>query len=400
MKVCVGELKLGNSEKKSIMEVIHSGRLSEGEKTCEFERAWADYIGTKYAVAVNSGTSALIAGLCALKRKFNIKDGAKVITTPLTFIATINAIIHAGLRPVFVDVDRYTFVITPENIKNALKKEKGVSIILPVHLMGYAADMDGINTLSEKHNLVVMEDAAQAHGSIYKGRRLGSLSQLAVFSFYIAHNIQAGEMGAITTNDKDILRLLKKIKAHGRMCECNVCTRSKGVCPPLDRYTGTEDFDPRFYHDMIGYNFKIMEFQAALGLTQLKKADDIFDKRNHNVEYLNKGLRRLQGILQLPYYSKDISYLAYPIIIKDNTIISRFQLRRQLEKYGIETRPLFGCIPTQQPAYAYLKEEYAGNLPNAEYIGANGFYIGCHQYIIKKDLDYIVHTFRSILKSA
>jgi len=398
IKVYVGEFKLGKKEEKALIEVIDSGRLSEGKKTFEFEKSWADYIGTKYSVAVNSGTSALIAGLCALKHKFGIKDGSKVITTPLTFIATANAILHSGLKPIFVDVDSRTLVITPENIKQALKREIDVAIILPVHLMGYLADMDSINSLARFHNVVVMEDAAQAHGSIYKGKRAGSLSELAIFSFYIAHNIQAGEMGAITTNDYQILKLLKKIKAHGRMCECNVCTRSKGICPPLDKYKGDEDFDPRFYHDMIGYNFKIMEFQAALGLTQLKKADQIFQKRNHNVKYLNEGLSALSDVLELPYYSGDISYLAYPLIIKEPKVISRFKLRRDLEKNGIETRPLFGCIPTQQPAYGFLKEEYINKLPNAEFIGKNGFYIGCHQYLNKGDLDYIIHIFKKLLK--
>ncbi|TRZ96067.1 DegT/DnrJ/EryC1/StrS family aminotransferase [bacterium] len=398
IRINVGEFKLGRREEKALIEVIDSGRLSEGQKTFDFEKAWARYIGTKYSVAVNSGTSALIAGLCALKHKFGIKDGSKVITTPLTFIATINAIVHSGLKPIFADIDRETLVITPENIKRALDKESGISVILPVHLMGYPADMDAINALAKEYNLPVMEDAAQAHGTIYKGKRLGSLSELGIFSFYIAHNIQAGEMGAINTNDLAILKLIKKIKAHGRMCECSVCTRPQGICPPLDRYKGLDDFDPRFHHDMIGYNFKIMEFQAALGLTQLKKADQIFDKRNHNVRYLNGGLSGLSDILQLPYYSKEISYLAYPVIIKDPKLISRLELRRDLEKKGIETRPLFGCIPTQQPAYGFLKKAYEGKLPNAEYVGKNGFYIGCHQYLNKRDLDYIIYTFKGVLK--
>lgn len=176
-------------------------------------------------------------------------------------------------------------------------------------------------------------------------------------------------MGAITTDDQDIFKLLKKIKAHGRMCDCNVCTRKIGICPPLGNYKGNSDFDPRFYHDMIGFNFKVMEFQAALGLTQIKKADEIFQKRNSNIKYLNDGLTALSGILQLPSYSKDISYLAYPVIIKDTKRVSRFKIRRELEQEGIETRPLFGCIPTQQPAYNFLEKQYKNKLPNAEYIG-------------------------------
>lgn len=398
MRISVGEFHIGDKEKKALIDVIDSGRISEGRKTFEFEKAWANYIGTKFSVAVNSGTSALIAGLSALKTKYSIASGSKVITTPLTFIATINAIWHCGLEPLFVDIGKDSFVITPEHIKKALDKEKNASIILPVHLLGYPADMDEINAIAKEYNAVVMEDAAQAHGSLYKGKKVGSFSELAIFSFYIAHNIQAGEMGALTTDDYTLFKLIKKIKAHGRMCECNVCTRSSGVCPPLDNYKGVDDFDPRFTHDIIGFNFKVMEFQSALGLSQLNHADEIFQKRNHNVKYLNSGLSGLSEIIQLPFYSGHVSYLAYPVIIKKTNVITRLKLRRALEKEGIETRPLFGCIPTQQPAYRFLKNRYKDKLPNAEFIGANGFYIGCHQYLKKDDLDFIISVFKKILK--
>jgi CDP-6-deoxy-D-xylo-4-hexulose-3-dehydrase len=181
------------------------------------------------------------------------------------------------------------------------------------------------------------------------------------------------------------------------MCDCPVCKRAEGKCPRLNSYKGNEDFDPRFYHDMFGFNFKTMEFQAALGLVQLEKVDEILEKRSYNVRYLNQGLASLKNILQLPLYSEDISYLAYPLVIKRTDIISRKNLRQKLEEAGIETRPLFGCIPTQQPAYGYLKEKYQDKLPNAEYIGAYGFYIGCHQYLKKDDLDFIISTFHKIL---
>lgn len=398
LRIKVGDFKLGREEKKSINKVLGIGHLSEGAKVREFEEKWAKFIGAKYCVAVNSGTSALIAGLFALKYLFKIEDKTKVITSPLTFIATVNAIVASGLEPIFVDVDRETFVIRPNEIEKTLDNEKGISVILPVHLMGYPSDMRSINSLAVKHNLVVMEDAAQAHGTIYKNKKLGTFSKLACFSFYIAHNIQAGEMGAVVTDDYNIYKLIKKIKAHGRMCDCPVCEREKGRCPRLNSYKGKEDFDPRFYHDMFGFNFKAMEFQAALGLSQLEKAEDILKKRKYNVLYLNKGLAPLEELLQLPPYSGDISYLAYPAVIKRPDIIPRKMLRCKLEEAGIETRPLFGCIPTQQPVYGYLKERYEGRLPNAEYIGANGFYIGCHQYLKKSDLDYIISVFHKILK--
>lgn len=400
LRVRVGDFKLGYKEKRIINEVLDIGLLSEGAKVREFEEKWARFIGAKYCVVVNSGTSALIAGLYALRHLFNIKNKAKVITSPLTFIATVNAIVAARLEPVFVDIDKETFVIRPDEIEKTIKKEKDISIILPVHLMGYPADMDKINATAKRYNLVVMEDAAQAHGTIYKGKKLGSLSSSGCFSFYIAHNVQAGEMGAVVTDDYKIYKLIKKIKAHGRMCDCPVCTRAKGKCPRINSYKGKEDFDPRFYHDIFGFNFKAMEFQAALGLVQLEKVKDILQRRKYNVRYLNRGLESLKELLQLPRYSDDISYLAYPVIIKKPNIISRKMLRHKLEKAGIETRPLFGCIPTQQPVYAFLKKRYKGRLPNAEYVGLNGFYIGCHQYITKDDLDYIIHTFKSILKEA
>jgi dTDP-4-amino-4,6-dideoxygalactose transaminase len=398
LRIRVGDFKLGYKEKKIINEVLDIGRLSEGAKVREFEEEWARFIGTRYCVTVNSGTSALIAGLYALKSLFNIKDKAKVITSPLTFIATINAIIAAGLEPLFVDVDKETFAMKTEEIEKIIKREKGVSIILPVHLMGYPVQMDKVNKIAKKHNLPVLEDAAQAHGTVYKNKKLGTYSTLACFSFYIAHNVQAGEMGAVVTNDYNIYRLIKKIKAHGRMCDCPVCMRAEGKCHRMNSFKGEEDFDPRFYHDMFGFNFKTMEFQAALGLVQLEKVRSILQKRKYNVRYLNAGLKHLKEILQLPRYSESISYLAYPIVIKKPDVISRKMLRHELEKVGIETRPLFGCIPTQQPAYAYLKKKYQGKLPNAEYIGLNGFYIGCHQYLTREDLDYIIHTFKSILK--
>jgi perosamine synthetase len=395
----VGEFIIGDEEKNAVNEVLESGRITEGPKVKEFERSFAAYVGTKYAVAVSSGTSALIAGLEAVKLELNIKQKQKVLTTPLTYISTSNAIVLAGLEPVFVDVDKETFCITPENINLGLEEADDVfsySLILPVHLMGYPCDMDPINKIAKKYGLAVFEDSAQAHGTTYNGNKTGSLSLLADFSFYIAHNIQAGELGAITTSDINLYKLCKKIKANGRACDCEVCQRSDGKCPKLRSYKGTDDFDPRFTHELIGYNFKTMEFQAALALVQLKKADSIKKRRSEIVKFLNEGLSQYSDVLQLPKYDSKVSYLAYPIVIKQPEKISRKKLRMTLEKLGVETRPLFGCIPTQQPAYSYLKDIYKNKLPVADFIGKNGFYIGCHQYLTNYNLEYILNCFKKI----
>ena len=402
-RIPLGDFKIGEEEKRAINEVLDNGRISEGMKVREFEKLFAEYIGTEHAIAVNSGTSALMAGMTAMiyNESIDVNPGTNVITTPITYIATSNALVTTGFNPVYVDVDRETFGITPESIKEHLEEVDDIeqySFILPVHLMGYPCDMDEINRIAMKYDLQVFEDSAQAHGTVYKGKKAGSLSLLSAFSFYIAHNIQAGEMGALTTDDSEIIRLVRKVKANGRMCDCPICKRSEGKCPRLATYKDENDFDPRFTHDLIGYNFKTMEFQAALGITQVKRADWIAKQRNENVKYLNEGLKGFSEVLKLPKWDKNVSYLAYPIVIKNPDKLPRKKLRIELEKKGIETRPLYGCIPTQQPAFGYLKENYKGKLPNAEYLGKNAFYVGCHQYLGQDDLDYMIRIFREILK--
>jgi dTDP-4-amino-4,6-dideoxygalactose transaminase len=403
IKIQVGDFKVETEERNAINKVLDAGRISEGEQVKEFEKNFASYVGTKYSIAVSSGTSALIVGITALKyhTKFKIKPESKIITTPLTYIATSNAVVVSGFEPVYVDVDEKTFVITPENIKAHLEEADdpdNYSLILPVHLMGYPCDMDEINKIAKRYGLLTIEDSAQAHGTVYKGKKTGSLSLLSDFSFYIAHNIQAGEMGAVTTDNLEIIKLIRKLKANGRVCDCFVCTRAEGKCPKLTANQRRDfDYDPRFTHDLIGYNFKTMEFTAALANTQLKKADWITRRRRENVEYLNEHLERFSDVIQLPEFMDSVSYLAYPIVIKPKAPISRSRLRAELEKQGIETRPLFGCIPTQQPAYAYLKEKYADKLPNASFLGKNGFYIGCHQYLQEDELEYIVKVMGDIL---
>ncbi|PJA38329.1 hypothetical protein CO181_00660 [candidate division WWE3 bacterium CG_4_9_14_3_um_filter_43_9] len=400
-KIHVGDFKIGQEEKEAVNKVLDSGRLSEGTNVSRFEQEWARFIGTKYATVTSSGFGALMVGLQALKIMKNLPNGAKVITTPLTYIATSSSISWANLEPIYVDVDPQTFSITAENVKKHLKQAKNVkeyAVVLPVHLMGYAADIDAIVEVAKEYGLSVFEDSAQAHGTIYKGKKLGSWGDLADFSFYIAHNIQAGEMGALVSDNPEIARLAKKLKAQGRACDCVVCTRAQNKCPKIETYEGDDDFDPRFTHDLIGFNFKAMEFQAALGLTQLHKADWILAKRRENVKYLNSKLKKYTEVFKLPVFDEAVSYLAYPIVIKKPELISRKRLRKMLEDWGVETRPLFGSIPTQQPAYAFLKEEYQGKLPNADHIGLNGFYIGCHQYLSQEDLEYIVKTFDEVMR--
>jgi CDP-6-deoxy-D-xylo-4-hexulose-3-dehydrase len=400
--VPVGDFKLLDEERDAIIEVLEKGRISEWRKVREFEQLFARYIGVKHCLAVSSGTSALILGLLALKydgRFPRFKDGARIITSPVTYIATSNAIVLTNMEPVYVDIDKRTFKLIPEAIENLILEEGPDSFagILPVHLMGYPNDMDKINEIAGKYDLAVFEDSSQAHGTVYRGKRAGSLGLMASFSFFIAHNIQAGEMGCVTTRDTGLFRLMTQLKANGRLCDCRVCTRPEGKCPKLGKNEGEDDFDPRFTHQYISYNFKTMEFPATLGICQLRKADWIFARRLENVRYLNERLAKYDNLFYLPPYDENVSYLAYPIVIKEGAGFSRFWVRDKLREKRIESRPLYGCIPTQQPAYAYLKSKYQGKLPVADYVGGRGFYIGCHQYLTRDDLDYTCQAFEEIL---
>ncbi|MBI4978300.1 MAG: DegT/DnrJ/EryC1/StrS family aminotransferase [Spirochaetes bacterium] len=396
----IGDFQIGDDEIQAVHNVLVSQRITEGIVTRKFEQAFAKYIGTQGAVAVNSGSSALLVAyltfqVCGKSKKW--VKGKKVITSPLTYVATANAMVLAGFEPVFVDVDPKRFVITPENIERAIHEHGADNIagIVPVHLMGYACDMDPIMDIARKHDLFVLEDAAQAHGSLYKGKCLGTYGDAAIFSFYIAHNIQAGEMGAIVSNDQSFLKLVKQMKANGRLCDCFVCTRSKGTCPNVDANPDSDN-DPRFMHRFISGNFKTMDLVTALALTQVGKADAIFKKRSETVKYLNEKLASLEPMISLPPYSPEVSYLAYPLVVNDSSAINRKAIRRLLEEQGIENRPLFGSIPSQQPAYEYLKSAYAGKLPNADYLGTHALYIGCHQYLTQEDIDYIVAIFKKL----
>lgn len=402
IRIRVGEFEIDSDIRAALEKVIASERVSEGPETRKFEKAFCGFIGAKYAVAVNSGTSALIAGLLALKAKDgDWTDTPRAITSPLTYIATANATVIAGMEPVFVDVDLDTFSILPDEAASVLERDKGgrTKVLLPVHLMGYVCDMARLGKLASKHGVHLFEDSSQAHGSIQGGKRAGSMSDLSSFSFYIAHNIQAGELGAVLTDDIDIARLVRKIKANGRLCDCPVCTRSQGRCPRFGKGSKKGNWDPRFLHDMIGYNFKAMEFQTAIANAQVSRADEIAAKRRGNVKALNDLLAKHSDLLKLPIYSDDVSYLGYPLVIRDPKRLNREELQLSLEANGVETRPLFGCIPLHQPAYAHMRKRYTGKLPNAEHLGAHGFYIGCHQYLTEDDLHFVAKAFDKSLKA-
>lgn len=393
-KIQTGDLIVTDEEKKVINEILDSGQLSEGKYVQKFERNWAKYIGTKHCCLLNSGTSALMVGFKALEQVQNLRFS---ITTPFTYVATVNSTAIFGHYPNFVDINPETMGMDAESLKIFFEQQdwywENNTMVLPVHIMGIPCEIDKIQRLCKKFKVTLFEDNCQAYGTKYKGKMLGSYGDLSACSFYIAHTLQCSEMGSLNTNSRYLRRLFDKIKSNGRTSSFDKHKEKYYKT----KFEDSDDFHPRYYHDVIGGNFRTTEFSAALAYVQLKEIDTIIKKRNDNVKYLNEQLEPYSDIIKLPMYHKDFAYLGYPLVINKPNIISRKKMRLEIENRGIETRPLYGCLPNDMPS---LKKHYElkQELPNAEHIGRNAFYFGCHQYLTQEDLDYIVTSIKQILR--
>lgn len=395
-KIGVGCAYVSDIEKKYVNEALDASRLSQGKMVHNFEKKFAELHEQKYGIACNSGTSALHVGIEVLKEIYGCPLGEKseVLVPAITFIATSNAVMHAGLKPVFVDVDSLTYNMDPEKIEEKIT-ENTIGII-PVHTFGQPCDMDPIMSVAKKHNLWVMEDCAEAHFATYKGKKIGSFGDISAFSTYVAHTITTGIGGVITTNSKDMMEISRSLIAHGRACTCEVCLASdpRKVCP-LRMQT---QMDKRFMMVRLGYSYRVGELEGAIGLGQLENKDIIMGTRKRNAAYLNKHLNDVTDFLQLPYAPEyvDHSYMMYPIVVKKNAPFTRDDLTHYLEKQNIETRPMLPLL--NQPIYINLFGDIEKDYPVAEWIDRNGFYVGCHHGLKQEQLDVIISSVHEFIK--
>lgn len=247
-----------DEEIEAVTEVLKSGMLAQGKKVEQFQKEFAQYTQSKYGVATSSGTTALHTALVAA----DIGPGDEVITTPFTFAATANSVLYSGAKPVFADIDPKTFNLDAASVEEKITDK--TKAILPVHLYGQPADMDAICEVAQKHDLKIIEDAAQAHGAVYKGKKIGSIGDLGCFSFYPTKNITTGEGGMVTTNNEELAEKAGMVRAHGE--------------------------SQRYEHEILGYNYRMTDIAASIGLTQLKHIDEFNAKRNENAEYLTQHL--------------------------------------------------------------------------------------------------------------
>lgn len=397
-KVTIGTADLDDSAYKYLNEAIDKKRISGGRLVRKLENEFSKILDITHCIAVSSGTMADTIALSALKDE-GVSDGDEVVMPALNFISVANSAIEAGLKPIFADIERDTLNININNIEKVITDK--TRILLPTHLFGRPVDMNPILDYSKENDLFVIEDACEAHGSKYKGRKVGTMGDFGTFSFYVAHTITTGEGGAVVTDRDDRRDVLRSLRAHGRACVCDVCVLNvdSGYCPLRFDQEDAEVEDRRFHFLRVGYSAKMNDLEAAVGLGQLKRFDDIIDKRRKNLHYLNENLGAFSEHFQFMFEREGeyISPLVYPIVIKEDAPFDRKTIVDYLETHNIETRPAFGSIPTQQPAYEFLGYK-RGDFPNAEYVGRNGFYIGIHQEITKGDLEYVVNVFNDFIK--
>lgn len=366
MRVEIAKPYLDEQEQKAVAEVIAGGWVSQGMKVAEFEEAFAAYTGAGFAVATTSCTTALHAALCVS----GIGAGAEVIVPSLSFIASANSVRHCGARPVFADIDPETCNIDVKEIEKLITKK--TRAIMPVHQMGLPADLDALKTLADRHKLLVIEDAACAIGSKYKGRSIGGHGNIACFSFHPRKVLTTGEGGMITTDDPDIAASLKRFRHHGMSVS------------DLERHSASSIIIETYPE--VGYNYRMTDMQAAMGIVQMRKLPDILLKRSVIAERYNKAFSGISCLRApvVPAYALH-NYQSYWIEILDNSQVNRNELMQKLLEKGISTRRGIMAIHKE---LCYSK--YKAELPNTERITSNTIILPLFPSMTEAEVQYVI----------
>jgi dTDP-4-amino-4,6-dideoxygalactose transaminase len=352
----ISKPQFGDEELTLLREVLESGIVAQGPKVAELEKEFAKITSCDFAVAVSSGTAALYLALLA----HGIGAGDEVITSPFTFIASANSILYTGAAPRFVDILPDTFNIDPALIEAAITPR--TRAIMPVHLYGLMADMDAIMDIAKRHNLAVIEDAAQAHGATYKGRPAGSFGT-GCFSLYATKNMTSAEGGMVTTSDPEIADKVRLLRAHGSRV--------------------------RYYHEILGYNFRLTDLHAALGLAQLRKLPHFNEARRRNAEFFNQHITR--AVTPRVPANQEHVWHQYTIRLTET---NRDQAVEKLKQAGVGTG-VFYPVPVHHQK-VYTDRGYSDHLPVAEEISQQVISLPVHPALSPSDLETIVAAVESL----
>jgi perosamine synthetase len=360
--------KIGEEEVQAVVKVLRSGMLTSGlgagPQVTEFEQGFAKFAGAKHVVAVNTGTAALHAAVMAV----GAKQGDEVILPSFTFVATAEAVVLAGAKPVFVDIDPKTYNLSPKAAEKAITKK--TKAIMPVDLYGFSADMKPLKEIASKHGLALIEDAAQAHGTSYEGKPAGAFADAACWSLYASKNMTTGEGGVVTTNNDQTAETLRMIRTHGEKA----------------KYSSL----------MLGTNYRMSEIQAAIGNVQMQKLPSFVAKRRQNAQQLTKMLEKNSRLI-LPYESKDRlhSWYLYTARLKDGTEEARNRLVDDLKKKGIGSEVYYINPVHQMPFY---RENFgSAKLPETEKASKQVFSLPIHPGVTEEQVHFIGETVLSLL---
>lgn len=372
MNIPYGRQWIEDDDIQAVVETLRSDYLTTGPKVAEFEKALAEYVGAKYAVAVSNGTAALhVACLAA-----GIKEGDEVITTPLTFAASSNCVLYCGGKTIFADVDPRTYNIDPEDVKRKITDK--TKAIIPVHLSGQPCDMDAIHKIADEYGLIVIEDAAHAIGAEYKGQKIGGLSDMTEFSFHPVKHVTMGEGGAVTTNSEELYQRLQLFRTHGITRNPDLLTKNEGGW---------------YYQQLdLGYNYRVTDFQCALGISQLKKLDRSLARRREIAHIYDEAFKNVNGLVT-PYQAPE-GLNSYHLYILQFTNVDRKEAYDKLQAAGIHVNVHY--IPTYTFPY-YRNHGYIDTCcPNAEAIYSNILSIPMYYGLTDEEIQYVIENVKRV----
>lgn len=377
--------------------------LTTGRYALEFEQRFAEWMGVKHCLLVNSGSSANLLALSTLTSpklgEKRLKPGDEVITVAAGFPTTVNPIFQNQLVPVFLDIKLPGYDIDIDQLEDALSDR--TRAIMIAHTIGNPFNIEAIMTFAEKYDLWVVEDNCDAVGSTYQGRKTGSFGHLSTVSFYPAHHMTMGEGGAVLTNDTRLKKIAESFRDWGRDCWCppgvdNTCAKRYGW------QLGDLPFgyDHKYTYSHVGFNLKMTDMQAAVGCAQLDKLPEFVAKRRQNFDYLHRNLQDLQDVLLLPEPepNSEPSWFGFLLSVKENAPFTRNDLVQHLEEKRIGTRLLFGGNVIKQPAYEGLDYRVVGDLKNTDYVMENTFWIGLYPGLTEEMLNYVVSVIHDFVK--
>ena len=393
-------------DEKEMMALVDSALdfwLTAGRYAEKFEENFAKFLGAKYCLLTNSGSSANLLAISALTSpklgEKKLENGDEVITTACGFPTTLNPILQNGLKPIFVDVELGTYNIQVDLIENSLS-EKTKAIFIP-HTLGNPVNIDKIMEISKKYDLWFIEDNCDALGSRYNNKYTGTYGHISTFSFYPAHHITMGEGGAVLTSEPLLKEIIASFRDWGRDCWCE--PGCDNTCGKRFKWQFEElpfGYDHKYVYSHIGYNLKVTDMQAAVGTEQLKKLPEFIDSRKKNFKILYGELKVYEDDLLLPEIedNADPSWFGFPILVKSSADFNRNDIVSYLEKNKIATRMLFGGNLTKQPAYKDIDFKLVDSLINTDKVMEQLFWIGVYPGITEEKMNYILNVFKNFFK--